>query len=537
MPERDRAPAPALDQRLRVRPVRRAGGRVARVADRGVAVQAAQLLLVEDLRDEAHVAQHRQPAVVGDGDPGRLLAAVLQREEAEEGHARDVALGRADAEDAAHQATVPSSRRWGQSGRSPARITEPYGASPVRLEVVAAEGRGLGERVREAAVADVVRERELRRVAPEPADQLDLVALGQPDRVARPPAARHLAHVRHEPDAPDDGRRRNRPPVGLVVERHVARDDRNPERLRRLGDPLDRLGQLPADLGLLRVAEVEAVGQRERLAAGAGDVARRAEHRRAPGLARVAAAERRPVERDREPAPRRPQLQHRRVEPRPAHGAREDELVVLPVDPLLRLEVDRVDLGARPRGCEAVDLVARALVRQERRRDLADDLVVPEGAQLAGLGHLADRRVVELPAREHGLDLREPLGPDDGDHPLLALGDHDLPGLHAVLAQRDAVEVDVDAHVAGHLGERGGEPGRAAVLQRLDEPGLDELERGLDQLLAREGVADLDASGACPRRPRRAPGLRAPRRRRSRRGRWWRRRGRAGCRRRARPRE
>ena len=53
--------------------------------------------------------------------------------------------------------------------------------------------------------------------------------------------------------------------------------------------------------------------------------------------------------------------------------------------------------------------------------------------------------------------------------------------------------MDVDAHVAGHLGERGGEPGRAAVLQRLDEPGLDELERGLDQLLAREGVADLDA--------------------------------------------
>ena len=90
-----------------------------------VAVQAAQLLLVEDLRDEAHVAQHRQAAVVGDGDPGGLLAAVLEREEPEVGDARDVALGRADAEDAAHQATVPSSRRCGQSGCSPARITEP----------------------------------------------------------------------------------------------------------------------------------------------------------------------------------------------------------------------------------------------------------------------------------------------------------------------------------------------------------------------------------------------------------------------------
>ena len=33
----------------------------------------------------------------------------------------------------------------------------------------------------------------------------------------------------------------------------------------------------------------------------------------------------------------------------------------------------------------------------------------------------------------------------DGDHPLLALGDHDLPGLHLVLAERNPVEVDVDA--------------------------------------------------------------------------------------------
>ena len=101
--------------------------------------------------------------------------------------------------------------------------------------------------------------------------------------------------------------------------------------------------------------------------------------------------------------------------------------------------------------------------------------------------------VMELPAVEHGLDLIEQLGPDDSDHSLLALGDHDLPRLHLVLAQRDAVEVDVDAGLAaGHLGERGGEPGGTAVLQRLDEPGLDELERGLDQLLAGERVAHLN---------------------------------------------
>src|SRR5207244_2414862 len=34
--------------------------------------------------------------------------------------------------------------------------------------------------------------------------------------------------------------------------------------------------------------------------------------------------------------------------------------------------------------------------------------------------------------------------------------------------------------------------GRAAVLERLDKPALDELDRGLDELLAGERVADLD---------------------------------------------
>ncbi len=66
-------------------------------------------------------------------------------------------------------------------------------------------------------------------------------------------------------------------------------------------------------------------------------------------------------------------------------------------------------------------------------------------------------------------------------------------GSMSVLAERHAVEVDVDARaVRRHLGERGGEAGGAAVLQRLDEPRLDELDRDLDQLLARERVADLD---------------------------------------------
>ena len=100
--------------------------------------------------------------------------------------------------------------------------------------------------------------------------------------------------------------------------------------------------------------------------------------------------------------------------------------------------------------------------------------------------------MIELPAVADFLDRGQVLGADDRDHPLLALRDHDLPGLHLLLAQRYAVEVDVDpAAAARHLGERRREPRRTAVLQRDDEVALHELEARLDQLLAGERVADL----------------------------------------------
>ena len=69
MAQGDRARAPMVDQGLRVRPLGGARRRVAGVADRDLAVQTAHLLLVEDLRDEAHVAEDGQIPSVRDGDP------------------------------------------------------------------------------------------------------------------------------------------------------------------------------------------------------------------------------------------------------------------------------------------------------------------------------------------------------------------------------------------------------------------------------------------------------------------------------------
>ena len=213
--ERDRPRAAVVDERLRVRPVRRAGGRVARVPDRGLAAQAAQLLLVEDLRDEAEVAQRREPALVGDGDPRRLLAAVLEREEAEVGEPGDVAVVRVDAEDAAHRGPGLLQRGErepeepvaaddadpaqalraepldvpGRAGddRAAAALAEERERVVGQLELGADPGveRGLGEADREPAVGDVVRQRQERGGLPEEADRAPPRPRGRAGRARR----------------------------------------------------------------------------------------------------------------------------------------------------------------------------------------------------------------------------------------------------------------------------------------------------------------------------------------------------------------
>ena len=80
--ERDLAAIGAPDG-LRVLPRRRAGGRVADVAHRHVALQGAQLLLVEDLVDEPLVAHRHDVAALGGRDARGLLPAMLERVERE----------------------------------------------------------------------------------------------------------------------------------------------------------------------------------------------------------------------------------------------------------------------------------------------------------------------------------------------------------------------------------------------------------------------------------------------------------------------
>jgi len=71
------------------------------MADAEVAVEAGQVGLVEYLGDQTHVLEDGDGAAVGGGDASRLLAAVLEGEEAEI-YERGYPLGGGvDAEDAA----------------------------------------------------------------------------------------------------------------------------------------------------------------------------------------------------------------------------------------------------------------------------------------------------------------------------------------------------------------------------------------------------------------------------------------------------
>ena len=79
----------AIDQdRLRVRELALAGGRIARVADRDRAGQRRERGLVEDLVDVAHALHDPHALAVGRRDAGALLAAMLQRVEPEIGQLR-----------------------------------------------------------------------------------------------------------------------------------------------------------------------------------------------------------------------------------------------------------------------------------------------------------------------------------------------------------------------------------------------------------------------------------------------------------------
>ena len=343
---------------------------------------------------------------------------------------------------------------------------------------------------------------------PRSAEQRDRVAL---DREPEPPGPRRVGQLA---DHADHRRRVDRALAALVVQGHVAAHHRDRERPAGVAQPGHRARELPCDVGLLRVAEVQAVGEPERLGADAGEVGRALEHRLDRAVVRVdrhAAAV--AVDRHRD---RAAGLEHQHGGVGllgAAHGARADHAVVLLERPPARRQVGAAEQGEqragrveplvelalgrrvdRRRRLERLEVVGRALVDQGAHRQVADQRLAVEHAQPPGAGHLADRGGVDLPPaahRQHVVELRRL---DHAQHPLLRLRDHDLERLHVGLAERHPphVEVDADAALRRHLRRRRGQPRRAQVLQGDQQPGVEQLERALEQPALLERVADLD---------------------------------------------
>ncbi len=82
----------------------------------------------------------------------------------------------------------------------------------------------------------------------------------------------------------------------------------------------------------------------------------------------------------------------------------------------------------------------------------------------------------------------------DDQHPLLGLGEHDLIGVHPLLATGHLSDIDhyPAATSGGALHSGTGEPGSAQILQANDPVGVGELKAGLDEQLLEEGISHLN---------------------------------------------
>ncbi len=326
----------------------------------------------------------------------------------------------------------------------------------------------------------------------------------------------------------DDGRRVDVSTPALVVEADVAAHHRQVEGAARVGDAVDRLRELPHHLGVLRVAEVEAVDEGDGAGADGGQVQHGLHDGRrssAPGIDRAPAVV--AVRAEREAAARVLarlrvlQPEHRGVGARSDDGVEVQLVVVLrphpagvdehveqvgpwvgrggqAIGPIRAAGVEVGGLGHRPP-------VLRGVLLEGASRDVAQHLGLGAAIEVLGgmvedpqptrSGHPTDDRGGDVPPARQGEHLVEVLRLHDGEHPLLRLRGHHLERLHARLALVDPRDVHV--HPCATLGRRLGggarEASSAQVLDTHGETGVEQLEAGLDQPLLLERVAHLHA--------------------------------------------
>ena len=165
-------------------------------------------------------------------------------------------------------ASPPSAMSWALES-APARTASRTASWAARTASMSTPSSPSGSGWPRSLASSLARQRRVER--PDERDRLARALEAQPPGPAR---------VGQPADHADHRRRVDRAGGALVVEGHVAADDRRPERAAGVAEAAHRLGQLPGDVRLLGVAEVEVVGRAQRLGADAGEVGGALEHRR-----------------------------------------------------------------------------------------------------------------------------------------------------------------------------------------------------------------------------------------------------------------
>ncbi|CAI8301747.1 MAG: Uncharacterised protein [Flavobacteriia bacterium] len=259
----------------------------------------------------------------------------------------------------------------------------------------------------------------------------------------------------------------------LVVEAHIAAGDRGLEPLTSRAHTLDGAHELPIDLWIVRIAEVQAVGDGRwnsptaaDVPSSLGDSDHGANLRIGMHVARIA------VYANGQGAICPFDVHYGRIcLAVGAHIDRSHHGVVLLVDPLLGCDVGKGHhsaahllkiLGHRHRGdielliflvvCRGVEFSVidwgASSEHQTFSRNLSDEFTMPEILDLSIVLHLADRNTMNVPLVENGLDFLFFSLLDHGQHPFLRLAQKDLPGLHIGLPHRHLVQMDLHSHSA-----------------------------------------------------------------------------------------